>query len=136
MDTNGNHRGPRWTLMAIGTTQALLGATFLVAPSASAGLMGLQPAAPAWANWLLTMMAARFLGYAVGMFAAARAPQESLAWINTMIAIQVIDWVATIGYLAAGQLSLRHVTTAAFLPVVFVAALAWWHPRRAVGRRA
>ena len=47
-----------------------------------------------------------------------------------MIVIQVIDWIATIAYLVAGDVSLRQVTTAAFMPVLFVGALLWFHPRR------
>ena len=81
------------------------------------------------------MLAARFIGYATGMFVASRAPHRHLAWINTMIFIQLVDWIATLFYLSTGDLTFRQVSTASFLPVVFITPLLWWHPRRG-GMRA
>ena len=124
-------RGLRITLITIGIVQLFFGVVFLLAPSATASLLGLRPAAPAWANWLFAMMAGRFLGYAFAMFAAARKPEASRAWIGTMIVIQAIDWLATIGYLATGHLALQKVPTAAVLPVLFIAGLLWFRPRGA-----
>ena len=123
-------RALRITLITIGIFQLFFGTLFLAAPVATAQLLGLQPAAPAWANWLFAMMGARFLGYAYGMFAAARAPWAGRTWISTMIVIQAIDWLATIGYLFTGHLTLRQVSTAAFMPVLFIAALLWFRLRR------
>jgi hypothetical protein len=118
------------TLYVIGTVQAALGLMFLIAPGSAAHLLGFEPAAPGWVNWLFTMMAARFLGYAYGMFKAARSPDQAHSWIDTMIAIQAIDWIATIGYLAAGDVTLRQVSTASFLPAIFIVVLVWFRPRR------
>jgi hypothetical protein len=123
-------RALRVTLITIGMFQLVLGALFLAAPRGTASLLGLAPAAPAWANWLFTMMAARFLGYAYGMFVAARDPQRHRTWIDTMIIIQAIDWTATLAYLATGDVSLRQVTTASFMPALFIAALLRYRPRR------
>jgi hypothetical protein len=120
----------RITLLVIGVVQLFFGVAFLVAPRATAGLLGLHEAAPPWANWLFAMMAARFLGYAVGMFATARAAQPGNAWVDTMIAIQAVDWLATLTYLINGDVTLRQVSTASFLPVLFIVALLVWHPRR------
>jgi len=125
----------RTTLIVVGIFQFFFGALFLVAPAASASVLGLEPAAPAWANWLFAMMGARFLGYGVGMFSAARDPLGRVAWIDTMIAIQVVDWLATLGYLVAGTLTLAQVTTAAVAPPVFILALLAFHPRRSGVRR-
>jgi hypothetical protein len=47
-----------------------------------------------------------------------------------MIVIQVVDWLATVIYLAQGDVTLRQVTTAAVLPVVFVLVLCVLRPRR------
>jgi hypothetical protein len=63
------------SLRVIAVIQLVFGLVFLLPGPPVADLLGSRPAAPGWANWLLTMMAARFLGYAAGMFVAARAPR-------------------------------------------------------------
>ncbi|MEZ5115605.1 MAG: hypothetical protein R2737_04975 [Candidatus Nanopelagicales bacterium] len=120
----------RLSLRTIAVVQAFFGVLFLVAPAAAPNLLGLTEQQPGWVNWLFAMMAARFLGYAVGLWLAAGNPQRHLSWINTMIGIQALDWLATLAFLASGELALRNVTTAAVLPPLFIAALIWWHPRR------
>jgi hypothetical protein len=120
----------RLTLIVIGIVQLVLGVLFLAVPGTAAELFGLHPPAPVWATWLFAMMAARFLGYAYGMFVAARDPRTHVAWIDTMVIIQAIDWIATIAVLATGELTFRQVSTASFLPVLFIAGLLLWHPRR------
>lgn len=40
-----------------------------------------------------------------------------------MIGIQAIDWIGTIAYLITGAVTITRVTTAAFLPVVFLVIL-------------
>ena len=81
----------RATMIAVGIIQILTGAIFLVSPARYAELLHLQPAGPAWVNRLLAMCGARFVGYGIGMFVAARAPWRNRVWIDTMIAIQVVD---------------------------------------------
>lgn len=118
-------------LYVVAAFQAFFGAAFLLAPSGIADLLGLPPASPGWVHWLFAMMGARFLGYAYGLTVAARNPALARPWIDTMIVIQLVDWVATVIALQAGDVELSQATTAAFMPLVFVAALLWWHPRRA-----
>lgn len=120
----------RATLIVIGTVQLFFGTAFLISPTTAAQVLHLGPAAPPWATWLLAMMAARFLGFGYGMFVAARDPYGRVAWINAMIGIQAIDWIATLAYLIPGTLSLTQVTTAAVAPPLFIAALLAYHPRR------
>lgn len=117
------------TLRCIAFVQAFLGIGFLAAPEVTTRWLGLQPA-PAWTNWLFGMMAARFLGYAYGMWMAARDPVAARPWITSMIAIQLVDWGVTIKYLALGAVTLTQVSTASFLPLLFVASLAICLPRR------
>jgi hypothetical protein len=123
-------RGLRVALWVIGVFQLVLGAGFLLAPVQMAQVFGLVPTAPGWANWLFAMMGVRFLGYGYGMFVAARSPRDRLPWIDTMIAIQAVDWVATMIALHRGFIHLPQVTPAAVAPVFFILALLWWHPRR------
>jgi hypothetical protein len=116
----------RISLVVIAISQLVLGLAFLLAPGPFETLLNLTPAAPAWADWLIAMLGARFLGYAVGMFVAARDPQRHQAWIATMIGIQAVDWAATMAYVVRGQLTFAQVGPAAVLPVFFVAALLGW----------
>jgi len=124
-------RNLRTTLTVIGVFQLFFGVVFLVAPAAAAQALRLGPAAPPWATWLLAMMAARFLGFGYGMFAAARDPRGRVAWIDAMIAVQAVDWIATLAYLGAGTLSLAQVTTAAVAPPL--SSPAWSRSTRAAG---
>jgi hypothetical protein len=117
----------RPTLTLIGVVQLVLGIVFLI-PNAFPTLLGL-PDAPAWANWMLTMFAARALGFGFGMLVAARDPQRHRSWILAMIGVQAVDWLGTIAFLATGALTLSTVTTAAFLPLVFIAVL-WRAPQQ------
>jgi len=68
---------------------------------------------------------ARFIGYGIGMFAAARAPSRHRVWINTMIAIQAVDFLATLGYLANGVLPAHHFALTLWLPLLWVVLLSW-----------
>ena len=139
----------RATLIVIGVIQILFGAMLLVTPATLPALLHLQPAAPDWVNYVLAMSAARIIGYGIGMFVAARAPWRHRVWIDTMIAIQAIDFIATAGYLAGGVLSVRYVGAALVAPLVWIAVLGrarrWAHsaatptsppePKSPTGRR-
>ncbi len=57
------------------------------------------------------------------MLVASLNPGRHIAWIKAMIGIQAIDWIATMAYLLTGAVTLSQVTTAAFLPLVFIAIL-------------
>lgn len=116
----------RRTLIIIGVIQLVLGIVFLV-PDLFQRLAGLDEA-PDWVNWILVMFGARALGFGYGMLVAAREPASHLAWIRAMIGIQAIDWLGTIAYLISGSVTLTQVTTAAFLPVVFVVILVRLYP--------
>lgn len=126
----------RITLIVIGVFQLVLGLLFTFAPFAAADVFGLDPAAPTWAEWLFVMMGARFLAFAYGMALAARDPDRHRGWIDAMIVVQAIDWIATLVFLANGDVTLAQVSTAAVMPPLFVTALLWWHPRRAGAEQA
>ena len=123
----------RFTCRFIAAVQLGFGAAFLLAPAATARLFGFAPA-PGWADWLLGMMAARFLGYAYGMALAARDPRRHGAWIRTMIGVQAVDWILTVVHLAKGDIAAVQVPTALVFPVLWIALLfidrAAWTPRR------
>jgi len=117
----------RPTLVLIGVVQIALGIVFLI-PNAFPTLLGL-PDAPAWATWMLTMFSARAFGFGYGMLVAARDPERHRTWIVAMIGVQALDWIGTMAFLVTGTLTLSTVTTAAFLPLLFIAVL-WRVPSR------
>lgn len=120
----------RSTLYFIALVQAVLGGGFLLAPADMAQMLGL-PAVPGWANWMFGMMAARFLAVGAGMVLAAQDPVRHRAWIAAMIGIQLIDWIVTMRYVLTGVVTLAQVSTASFLPVIFVLLLWRGWPRAA-----
>jgi len=119
------------TLWVIAVIQFVLGIAFLAVPAQAAYALGLS-VAPGWANWLFGMMAARFLGFGYGMVIAARNLAKARPWIKAMIAIQAIDWLVTVKYLLAGAVTLTQVSTASFLPVIFIVILVVGLPKPAV----
>ncbi len=113
----------RFTCRFIAVVQFGFGAVFLFAPAATARLFGFPPA-PGWSDWLLGMMAARFIGYGFGLLLAARNPYEHRAWIQTMIFVQAIDWILTVFHLSKGDITLMQVPTAVIFPLLWLALLA------------
>ncbi|MBE9607921.1 hypothetical protein [Chitinilyticum piscinae] len=116
-------RPSRALLAMMAAVQIILGLAFLAAPERSALLLGL-PQAPGWSNWLFGMMAARFLGYGYGLIVALRQPAQAAPWLRSMLVIQALDWLVTLKYLWLGAVTLPQVNTAAFLPLLFIAACA------------
>lgn len=119
----------RGTALFIALVQFVLGLAYLFAPeafNASVGLAG----APAWTAWPFAMMGARFIFFGFGMVLVFLNPVANRAWIQAMIGVQAIDWLATMTYVASGVVSLAQVSTASFLPLVFIAALLITSPKR------
>lgn len=117
------------TLVFIGVVQAVLGIIFAFAPAWFGGMMGLEKA-PAWTYWMFGMFSARAWGFAYGMFLAARDPQRHVAWIRAMIGVQIADWLGTLYFVLTGAVTLAQVSTASFLPLIFIAMLVIFHPRQ------
>lgn len=125
----------RITLTVIGIAQVFFGILFIAAPDVYASLVGLA-AVPAWAYWVFALFSARAFGFAYGMFLAARDPIKYIGWIQAMIAVQVLDWLVTVYYLLSQAVSLAQVTTASFMPLVFIVLLAIFYPRGAARQQA
>lgn len=113
----------RITLVVVAIVQIVVGAIFILAPGAFASLLGLT-AAPAWTDWIFAMFGARALGFAFGMLVALRDVRRHASWLTAMILVQAIDWAGTLLALSAGKVTLSQVSTAPFLPVLFILVLA------------
>jgi hypothetical protein len=107
----------------------VLGVVFALAPTQFSSMLGLA-AAPVWVYWMFWMFSARALGFAYGMFLAARDPVRHIHWIQAMIGVQAIDWLATMYFVLTGAVTLAQVSTASFLPLIFIAMLVKFYPRQ------
>jgi len=131
MNTQTSSSTLRYTLGFIGVVQVILGMVFIFLPTQFAAMLGLADTPP-WALWMFSMFGARALGFAYGMFLAMRDPAQHTGWIRAMIVVQAIDWIATAYFLMNGSVTLIQVSTAAFLPIIFIAVLVRWYPRQTV----
>ncbi|MEK7327001.1 MAG: hypothetical protein AAB217_17295 [Chloroflexota bacterium] len=120
--------------MFIGVVQLVLGAAFALAPARFGAMLGL-PETPTWVYWMFCMFSARALGFAYGMFLAARDPARHIHWIQAMIGVQAIDWLATMYFVLSGVVTLAQVSTASFLPIIFIGMLVVFYPRQQVATR-
>lgn len=113
----------RGTITFIAFVQVILGLVFIFAPHAFPQMFGLAPA-PGWTDWIFAQFGARALGFAYGMVISLRDLRRHAHWLTAMIIVQVIDWGGTIAALFTGKVALAQVSTAPFLPVLFVIVLA------------
>lgn len=116
------------TAYAIAAVQLALGLAYLLVPAQFDKLLGLS-GAPDWTSWPLQMAGARFLAFGFGMLLVARRPLAHLSWIQAMILVQALDWLATVANLARGTVTLTQVGTASFLPLLFIVGLVAGYPR-------
>ena len=119
----------RILLRVIGIVQIVLGLGLLFAPAFFLEWMGLS-VPPTDVNYMLGMLAARFLAYGLGMFYVARAPEENIFWINNMILIQIIDLATGVFYTLNGTLSLVVSAFPMFNASVFIILLFLWRPKK------
>jgi hypothetical protein len=112
----------RTTIVIIAVIQIVLGLIFILNPTSFPLLLGL-PAAPPWTDWLFAMFGARALGFACGMLVSLRDIQRHASWLAAMILVQAIDWIGTLLAVHAGKVTLYQVSTASFLPILFIAVL-------------
>lgn len=110
-------------VVMIALVQLVLGVAFIAFPQQFSTLLGLERP-PGWTDWIFAMFGARALGFSFGMWLVLRDPSRHSNWIRAMIIVQVIDWVGTMLALAAGKVTLAQVSTAPFLPMLFVVVLA------------
>ena len=115
-------------LRIIGIVQLVLGIGFLFAPTYFLQGMGLSnPQTDI--NYILGMLAARFIAYGVGMFVIAKAPEKHIFWIHNMILIQVIDLATGLFYTSIGTFGLAVSAFPMFNASLFILLLWLWRPQ-------
>lgn len=130
-----NQKPLRIALVFIGIVQVVLGVVFAFAPAGFGAMMDLAQA-PAWTYWMFGMFSARAWGFAYGMFLAARDPERHIAWIQAMIGVQIVDWLGTMYFVLTGVLTLAQVSSASFLPLIFIGMLVVFYPRQRAASNA
>lgn len=120
----------KWVALLIGLAQLALGFGYVFAPTALNAQLGLT-GAPDWTSWMFSMVGARFLALGYGMILVFRNPVANRAWVNAFIGVQAIDWLVTLAYVIGGVMPLEQVSSASFLPLLYVLVLAVLYPRTA-----
>lgn len=103
----------------IGVSQLVLGAFYLFMPL---GFLAMQGHTPVEADigYPLSMLAARFFVYGIGMFYIARAPLQNMFWLYGMVAIQAIDLAGGLYYTGTGIVDIAHSGVAMFNATFFI----------------
>ncbi len=103
----------------IGISQLILGALYLFMPL---GFLAMQGHSPVEADigYPLSMLAARFIVYGVGMFYIARAPLQNMFWLYGMVAIQALDLAGGLYYTSTGVIEIANSGVAMFNATFFI----------------
>lgn len=120
--------GIKIVLRVIGVSQLVLGAAFLFLPGLFVELMGLSSISND-INYLLGMLAARFLVFGIGMFFVARDPVRNKFWIAMMLVVQAVDLLVGGFYTLSGDLSLSSSAFPMFNASSFIVLLVVFYPR-------
>jgi uncharacterized membrane protein len=114
--------------IVVGVVQLILGLGFLVIPGYFLSWMGLS-VPPTDVNYMLGMLAARFLAYGFGMFYIAKKPKQNIFWIKNMILVQIIDLAVGLFYTLSGTITLAVSAFPMFNASVFIILLFLWTPK-------
>ena len=112
----------KYTPYLVGISQLILGALYLFMPLDFLAMQGNSPVEPD-IGYPLSMLAARFLVYGVGMFYIARAPLQNMVWLYGMVAIQAIDLAGGLYYTGTGVVALANSGVAMFNATFFIAIM-------------
>lgn len=116
-------------LWIVAASQLVLGALTLLAPGPFFAWMGLS-VPPADNQYMLGMLAARFLAYGLGMAALARSHHPEPFWIRNMVLIQAIDFGAGVFYIATGVIGIEVAAVPMVNAAIFGVLLWLWTPEQ------
>ena len=109
----------KYTPYLIGLSQLILGALYLFMPLGFLAMQGHSPVEPD-IGYPLSMLAARFLVYGIGMFYIARAPLQNMVWLYGMVGIQAIDLAGGLYYTGTGVVEIANSGVAMFNAAFFI----------------
>jgi len=114
-------------LWIVALSQLVLGALTLFAPGAFFAWMGLT-VPPVDNQYMLGMLAARFIAYGIGMAALARSERPDPFWIRNMVLVQAIDFAAGLYYVATGVIGVEVAAFPMVNAAIFGVLLWLWAP--------
>jgi hypothetical protein len=117
----------RILLWIVALSQFVLGALTLFVPGPFFAWMGLT-IPPADNQYMLAMLASRFLAYGAGMAFLARASEPDPFWIRNMVLVQAIDFLGGLFYVATGVISIEVAAFPMFNAALFGTLLWIWTP--------
>ncbi len=116
-------------LWIVAISQLVLGTVTLFAPGPFFAWMGLT-VPPTDNNYMLGMLAARFLAYGFGFVALARSAEPDPFWIRNMVLVQAIDFAAGLFYVATGVIGWQVAAFPMVNAAIFGTLLWIWAPRQ------
>jgi len=116
-------------LWIVAVSQLVLGVLTLLAPATFFGWMGLT-IPPENNQYMLGMLAARFIAYGLGMAWLARMRTPDRFWIRNMVLVQLIDFAVGAFYLANGTISVAVAAFPMFNAALFASLLWLWGGRK------
>jgi hypothetical protein len=114
-------------LLIVALSQLVLGALTLLAPGPFFAWMGLT-VPPADNQYMLGMLAARFIAYGIGMAVLARAERPDPFWIRNMVLVQAIDFATGLYYIATGVIGVEVAAFPMVNAAIFGVLLWLWAP--------
>ena len=116
-------------LILIGVVQLVLGVATALFPTVFFHRMGLAPPPPD-NQYMLAMLASRFLAFGVVLLLVARNPTRHRLLLQLMLGIQLLDLTAGLVYTGLGIVDLGVSAFPMTNAAVFAGLLFWWMPRR------
>lgn len=111
----------------IAASQIALGGLYLFWPTGFIAWQGLSPIGED-IRYPLSMLAARFFVYGLGMIAIARQPIKYRIWLDGMVGIQFIDMLSGAYYVLIESVAFADASVPMVNATLFIALMIWVRP--------
>lgn len=118
----------RVAVVVIALSQLVLGIAFLFFPNVMYTSMGIPPATVGM-TYILGLLSARLLAYGVVLLRILPTLERHTLWLDTMIAIQIIDFVVGVACVAQGWVPMASAALPMGNAAAFALALLLFRPK-------